>query len=127
MNIRDRALESKNVYPNYKLKIKYCYLLFDRLKPKETTITEIKLVMEMYGFPKNPSDTKWSYMDINFKGLPSTNVRRNLNCITNTNHVKRQKLSNTDESIYDYQGCSKIDNVVSILKLDIYLSGIKCF
>ncbi|KAL4153086.1 hypothetical protein QTP88_000919 [Uroleucon formosanum] len=72
MDIRDRPLESKNVYPNYKIKIKYWYLLGDRLQPKKPTITEIKLLMEMYGFPKNPSDTKWSYVDINFKELPST-------------------------------------------------------
>lgn len=122
MNIRDRALESKNVYPNYKIKINYWYLLGVKLQPKKTTITEMKLVMEMYGYPKNPSDVKWSYMEINFKGLPSTSVERKLSCITNTNRmIKCKKLSNNDESVYDYQGC-----VVSIMKIDIYQSGIKC-
>jgi len=72
MDIRDRALEGKHLYPNYKIKLKYWYLLGVRIQPNKSTIKEIKLVIEMYGWPKNPSDNLWSYIDINFKGLQST-------------------------------------------------------
>jgi len=121
MDIRDRALELKNVYPNYKIKMKYWYLLGAKLQPNKTTIIEIKIVMEMYEYPKNPSEMRWSCMEINFKGLPSTSVRRKLNCITNKNHmIKRKKLSDDNENVYDYQGC--VINVVSILYIS-YLSA----
>lgn len=77
--------------------------------------------MEMYAYPKNPSEVRWTYMEINFKGLPSTTQRQKLNCITNTKHMtKRKKLSNDEECIYNYQGC--VINVVSILYIS-YLSA----
>ncbi|KAL4104688.1 hypothetical protein QTP88_019970 [Uroleucon formosanum] len=106
MDIRDRGLESTNVYPNYHIKLKYWDILGTQIQPKKSTLSEIKLIMELYGFPKNPSEVRWTYMDINFKGLPSTIQRQKLNCITNTKHMtKRKKLSNDEKCIYDYQGC----------------------
>jgi len=121
-------------------------ILGKEIQPNKSIILEIKLIMKLYGYPKDPTEVRWTYIGINFKGLPSTIERPKLNCITNTNQeTKRRKIRDNEKAVFDdYQDCveeeaehssstskrgkssSKIDSVVSILKLDIYRSGIKC-
>lgn len=39
MDIRERALEATNVYPNYHIKLKYWDILGAQIQPKKSTIT----------------------------------------------------------------------------------------
>ncbi|XP_060858671.1 cell surface glycoprotein 1-like [Metopolophium dirhodum] len=69
---RERPMEGTHSYPDYKkIIIEKWYILGLQIIPSETTINEMKLIIEKYGVPKNPSEKKWTYLDTNYKGLPS--------------------------------------------------------
>ncbi|KAF0726979.1 HTH psq-type domain-containing protein, partial [Aphis craccivora] len=72
VSIRERQMEGSHLYPNYKkIIVEKWFILDTEIIPSEKTIEEMKLIIEKYGNPKNPSEKKWTYLAINFKGLPS--------------------------------------------------------
>jgi len=47
MDIPDRALKGSHSYPNYKIKLKLWYILEHRIQPTQSTVDEIKILMDM--------------------------------------------------------------------------------
>lgn len=117
-------------YPNYKKKLNKWNIFGDDIIPKQSTISEMKIIIEKYGHPTNPSENKWTFISINYKGLPSnsiSNERRKLECITNRQSmIKRNKICHDQfeqakSSHSEDENSTKSNNIdESILKLNIY-------
>jgi len=63
-------MEGCHAYPNYKIKLNKWNIFGDDIIPKQSAISEMKIIIEKYGHSTNPSENKWTFISINYKGLP---------------------------------------------------------
>jgi len=58
-------------YTNYNIKKKNWEILATTINPSQFTIDAIQTVLNKYGFPKNPSEHKWTYNAYQLQWLPA--------------------------------------------------------
>jgi len=78
--IREMVFEGIHVYPVYRIKQKE---LSDKtFDPSTFTLNAIDTILHLYGKPKNPSTTNWTYIPVNYKGIPQSETETTLKGIT---------------------------------------------
>jgi len=60
------------VYPDYIIKQKGWEIWNTTFDPSTYTLNAINTILELYGKPNNPSSSKWTYIPVNYKGIPKS-------------------------------------------------------